>query len=64
MVARRLHVPVKTRLESHKAFKHSRYMRLTRLVNLARVGASIQQGRPDVARTMSAGRHPPWDHLW
>ena len=36
MVARRLHLPVKTRCEKLEALKPSRYMRLTLLVNLRR----------------------------
>ena len=36
MVARRLHLPVKTRYEKLEALKPSRYMRLTLLVNLRR----------------------------
>ena len=54
MVARRLHVPVKTRCETREAFKLSRYMRLTLLVNLRRSAR-----RTDKLDQMSRGLCPP-----
>ena len=54
MVARRLHVPVKTRCEKLEAFKHSRYIRLTLLVNLRRLAR-----RTDKLDQMSRGLYPP-----
>ena len=54
MVARRLHVPVKTRHEKLEAFKHSRYMRLTLLVNLRKVAR-----RTDKVDQLTRGLCPP-----
>ena len=54
MVARRLHVPVKTRYEKLEALKHSRYLRLTLLVNLRRWAR-----RTDKLNQMSRGVCPP-----
>ena len=49
MVARRLHVAVKTRFESRDALKHSRYLRITRHTNHRR------QARRVVGRTTRIG---------
>ena len=54
MVARRLHLPVKTRCEKLEALELSRYMRLTLLVNLRRSAR-----RTDKVDQMSRALCPP-----